>query len=79
MTSTYPPLGAPQSSTISEVARRHQVGETTVRRQVRDGLLECVKIGRCTRIPLDGELRWLAAGRKRRLAEAESSKGNANG
>ena len=54
---------APRSSTVAEIARRHCVGETTVRRQIRAGLLEAIKIGRCTRVPIDAELRWLAAGR----------------
>jgi excisionase family DNA binding protein len=54
---------APRSSTVAEIARRHSVGETTVRRQIRAGLLEAIKIGRCTRVPIDAELRWLSAGR----------------
>ena len=53
----------PRSSTVAEIARRHRVGETTIRRQIRAGLLEAIKIGRCTRVPIDAELRWLAAGR----------------
>jgi excisionase family DNA binding protein len=56
------PETPPRSSTIADVARRHRVARATIRRQVRDGFLGAVKIGRCIRIPLDAEVRWLAAG-----------------
>lgn len=50
---------APHSSTVAEIARRHQISQATIRRQIRDGLLEAIKIGRCTRVTARAEAIWL--------------------
>jgi len=50
---------APQSFTVAEIARRHQISQGTIRRQIRDGLLEAIKIGRCTRVTARAEAVWL--------------------
>ncbi len=48
-----------QSSTVSDLAERHDISESTVRREINNGRLEAIKIRRCARITDAAEQRWL--------------------